>query len=132
MKDELFSPEMRRFIAHNIDSVATLEILALLYGVRDKEMSVERITTELRSSGPAVNVRAQQLTKQGILKTGTSPLSYRYQPNSEALHRLVEELTKLYSRYHVRVIDQIYNPGRSAAQELADAFRIKSGDDDNG
>lgn len=128
--DDIMSAEIRRFISRNIDSVAMLEILLFLHRKKEREWSVDQITNELRSSGPAVETRAQQLVKKGFLKPGASKLSYRYQPESEELARPVEKLAKLYSQYQLRVIDQIYSPAKTAAQELADAFRIKSEDND--
>lgn len=114
---DVLSPEIRKFISRNIDSVAMLEILLFFRKRREKEWTVDEVALELRSSAPAVETRAQQLLKKGFLKTGSRGSSYQYEAPSEELGRLAEKLTKLYSQFQMRVIEQIYSPQRSAAQD---------------
>lgn len=130
-KPDVLSPEIRTFISRTIDSVTTLELLLLLYRKQDREWTVDQATAELRSSPSAIEARLEQLQKRGLLVKGNPGFSYRYAPSSTVLNKSVELLSQIYSQYQIRIIDQIYSPQKKAAQEFADAFKLKR-EDDNG
>ncbi|MBD0319217.1 MAG: hypothetical protein ICV87_02720, partial [Gemmatimonadetes bacterium] len=51
--------------------------------------------------------------------------SYRYSPASAPLASQVDELAAAYVQNRVAVIQQIFQKPKSAAQAMADAFRIR-------
>jgi hypothetical protein len=126
---DVLGPEIRRFISSNVDSVATLEILLFFMKEREKEWTAKQVSTELRSSLPVIDMRINHLVGKGFLSKGTSNVSFKYEPGSGDIARLLEQLSRLYCQYKLRIIEQIYSP-RQAIQEFADAFKLKREDED--
>lgn len=117
------SDELLGFIQKELQSVEHLEILLLLRAERDRVWRDTEVYDVIRSSVPSVRERLQQLADAGFLSAGEGG-KYRYTPNSEQSRRLIDELAAAYRSSRVAVIDAIYQP-RTAASELAQAFRIK-------
>ena len=127
----ILSREIRSFISLYLDSVSALEILLLLRTNREREWTIDQISTELRSSSAGIEARALMLVKKGLLKTGTSSSVYQYRPRLEELDLIVLDLAQLYPKNKNRIIEQIYSPKKTAVQEFADAFKLKR-EDENG
>ena len=124
---DLLGPEIRKFLAKNIDSVAMLEVLLFLFKRKEAAWTAEQITHELRSSLPAVQLRLTRLIAFGLVRGAGS--AFEFDASSDDIARTVEKLHSLHQQYPMRVIEQIYSR-KSHAQILADAFRIKPGDED--
>lgn len=128
---EILSSEIRIFIAKYFDSVALLEVLLFFKNRQERAWTALEVNANLKSSPVAIEKRAKELVEKGFLEFHSSELGFQYKPITEDLRRLVETLSKLYSQYQVRIVDQIYNPNKRAMQEFAEAFKIKK-DDKNG
>jgi hypothetical protein len=132
MKDkDPISGELRKFISRHISSIEQLEILLHLFRNRDKSLSLEDITAALKSSSSSVASRTGSLVQSGLVKKESRPeLFLRYDASPRHGHELVERLAEAYSTYRLRIIDLIYQPRSNVVQSIADAFKLKSEDDD--
>lgn len=107
-----------------------LQILFFFRKRKGSEMTADFVSNELRSSSVAVETNAKLLVGRGFLKLGQAANSFQYVSLEGHAEVLVEKLEKLYSNYQVRVIEQIYSPKKTAVQDLADAFKIRTGGKD--
>ena len=69
----------------------------------------------------------ERLTAKGFLAVAGDPSRYRFQPQTQELKELVEELARLDTERPVTLINMIYNR-RKDIQAFADAFKIKKND----
>lgn len=124
--------EMRRFIAHHIESVEQLEILLLLHGQPGRDWSAEAVARELRIASESAGERMEDMVNDGLLKRRTgSPAEYRYAPDNMGLDDAVRSLEAAYTKRRVTVINLIYSKPIDKIRTFADAFRIRK-DDDHG
>jgi hypothetical protein len=128
--------ELQEFIASYIGSVEQLEILLLLHANPERSWSAKEISAQFRSNLDSVSARLQGLLNNG-LATRTDDgkgAVFKYHSPSESMHQRVQELSASYVQKRSTIINMIYT-GKSragasvAVQSLADAFRIKQGDD---
>jgi hypothetical protein len=124
--------EVRRFIAHHIDSVEQLEILLLLHQQPGRAWSSEAVARELRIPSKSAGERLEDMVHDGPLsRQGVSPEEYRYGPESMKLDDAVRGLATRYATHRVSVINLIYSKPIDKIRTFADAFRLRK-DDDNG
>jgi DNA-binding Lrp family transcriptional regulator len=124
--------EVRRFIAHHIDSVEQLEILLLLYREPGRAWSPEAVARELRIASESAGERLEDMVSDGLLKRhGAGPDEYRYDPKDMKLDDAVRGLAATYAKRRVTVINLIYSKPIDKILTFADAFRLKK-EDDNG
>jgi hypothetical protein len=123
--EELPAP-VRQLISRFIRSVEELEILLLLRERPEMEWSVHKTYEVILSTEASVERWLEELVREGLVATDrTTPPVYRYAPSPE----IAEQLTMLAQWYRtssVRVIEAIYRPRLDAAQEFADAFKLKT------
>ena len=117
---------VRRFVVEHIDSAELLEILLHLYRHPEQRFTAEVLSPVVYTVPAAALVRLEQLVARGFADSdgGANP-SYRYRPASPLLGRQVDELAAAYAANRVAVIQMIFQAPKSAAQAMADAFRIR-------
>ena len=118
--------EVRRFIAEHIDSAETLEILLFLHRNPGESYTAEALSPAVYTVPAAALLRLESLVAQGFASsTGAGNPAYRYAPATPELERQVQELANAYRNNRVTVIQTIFETPRSAAQAMADAFRLR-------
>jgi hypothetical protein len=124
--------EVRRFIAHHIDSVEQLEILLLLHEQPGRDWSAEAVARELRIASESAGERLEDMVSDGLLKRREeSPAEYRYAPDNMKLDDAVRGVAAGYAKRRVTVINLIYSKPIDKIRTFADAFRLRK-DDDHG
>lgn len=117
---------VRRFVVEHIDSAELLEILLHLHRNADQRFTAEVLSPVVYTVPAAALVRLEELVARGFARSdgGANP-SYRYAPTSPLLAQQVDELAAAYTANRVAVIQLIFQKPKSAAQAMADAFRIR-------
>jgi DNA-binding Lrp family transcriptional regulator len=124
--------EVRRFIAHHIESVEQVEILLLLYQHSERAWSAEAVARELRIAPRSAGERMEGMMRSGLLsRQGVSPEEYRYAPRDTKLEEGVRGLSAEYALRRVTIVNFIYSKPIDKIRTFADAFRLKK-DDDHG
>jgi hypothetical protein len=108
-----------------VTSVWTLELLLFLKQHETTVWSVDQLVRELRGSRPLVVDLALALHRSGLVEQVGE--SYRYQPRSDDLRSLVEQLERLSVERPLAVRSAILAAPHDKVQVFADAFRIKKG-----
>jgi hypothetical protein len=123
------SESVRRFVAEHIDSAESLEILLYLHRNRDQSHTAETLGPAVYTVPAAALLRLEALTRAGFAASdGAADPAYRYAPATPLLGQQVDALAAAYSTDRVGVIQTIFERPRSAAQSLADAFRLRRND----
>jgi hypothetical protein len=122
MPDESLPLPVVDFLARHIATVEELEILVLLAGEDAKSWSPEGIYQIVKSSRQSVERVLEKFAAAGFL---TASLDAGYGLSPQADTTVVRELCRCYRHMPVRVIQAIYERPRDAAQEFADAFKLK-------
>jgi hypothetical protein len=122
MPGEPLPPEIRQFLARHIASVEELEILLLLHRETAASWTAESVYQVIKSSRPSVQHGLDKFTAAGLL--AAAPPDYVCQ--SSAATPVIAALARSYREMPVRVVEAIYQrPRDSAAQDFADAFKLK-------
>ena len=117
---------VQQFLRANIQSIAQLELLLLLYSDRTKAWSVANAAKNQYTAANMTQSGSETLRSSGlvgIVEEGET--LYQYQPTSEKLDQLVGELAQLYSERRVSIVNAIYSSPLDSLQSFADAFRIR-------
>lgn len=124
--DYTLPERVRRLIAEHIDSAESLEILLFLHRNQATSYTAEVLSPEVYTVPAAALLRLEGLVARGFVTSdrAANP-SYRYAPSSPDLAGQVDELAAAYQANRVAVIQTIFQQPRSAAQSLADAFRLR-------
>ena len=126
MAAEDLSAAVMGFLRDHIQSVAQLEILALVQTSPDREWTAREIDAALSSNEKAVAHWLAHFARDGLLaeeSRGKDPV-YRYQPRSEAQRSAAVECVQAFRTKPVLVIETIFKQDR-LAQSFANAFRIR-------
>jgi len=121
MTDELIAPEVQAFVLENIDSVAELEALLLLYKYADQDWSAATAARRLYIGEAAAAQVLARLAARGLCAGGAAGYRFRADPS---LLALVEGLTLAYGRYLIAVTNLIHDKP-SRIQKFADAFKFR-------
>jgi hypothetical protein len=126
VSERVFSEELERFIAAEINSLEQLEILLLLSGNPHKWWSAEGVYDVIKSSVQSVRDRLEEMTHRGMLrKEVESEVRYQFAPASDDLWKVTSELRDAYKERSVKVVQAIYSKPPDAVQEFARAFRLR-------
>jgi hypothetical protein len=117
---------VKAFIADHIHSLGQLEILLLLQRNPSKEFDAAEVAGELRIERSWASPRLADLKTRGILISNSAAQpKYRYEPNSPALLRTIDELASIYLSHRVSITTLIFAKPPEALRSFADAFRIR-------
>ena len=126
MTDDGIPPEVKTFLADNIDSVVQLEALLLLHAKPEQSFTPAELAKELRIDAAWAEPNLKQLCARHILACNeTSGARYHYSPGTEELKRTIGALDDCYATRRVSVIALIFSKPPSPLQHFADAFRIR-------
>lgn len=126
MSERVFSEELERFIATEINSLEQLEILLLLSGNPHKWWTATGVYEVIKSSVQSVQDRLNAMSDRGLLTQEVeNEIRYRFAPKSEEIWRITSELRDSYKERPVKVVQAIYNKPPDAVQEFARAFRLR-------
>ena len=114
--------DVQALIASSIDSVEQLEVLLLLHGSGGREWRAADVSGALSTTEPSAARCLASLAQSGLLRADDE--IYRYEPRPE-LRPPVDALSRIYSRYRVRIIQLIFSAPTGNVQSFADAFRIR-------
>jgi hypothetical protein len=117
---------VQRFIGEHIDSAELLEILLYLHRNPGQSYTAEALSPAVYTVPAAALLRLEELVASGFAASdGTGNPAYRYAPSSAALAARVDELAHAYASSRIGVIQSIFQKPKSAAQSMADAFRLR-------
>ena len=122
MSDQPLPAELREFLTEHIDSIAQLEALLLLRDGPDVAWDAQSTAKRLYIGEQEALEALAQLAAHGLIARGAS--SYKFDPQSEELSRMVDLLADYYRRYLIPITNLIHaKPHR--IQQFADAFKLR-------
>lgn len=126
MSERIFSEDLEKFIAAEINSLEQLEILLLLSGNPHKWWTANGVYDVIKSSVQSVQDRLDEMVHRGMLRKETdSEVRYQFGPTNEDVWRITSELRDAYKERSVKVVQAIYSKPPDAVQEFARAFRLR-------
>ena len=126
---ELISPDVRRFVAESIGSVAQLELLLILHRDPAVEWTAESAGREMRFPVDWVGAQLVGFDRAGLVgSSGSEQRTYRYGPRP-GVGRIVDELAETFSRRPIAVTSLIYARAADDARCFSDAFRLGRDDE---
>jgi hypothetical protein len=126
VNEKVFSEELEKFIAAEINSLEQLEILLLLSGNPHKWWTAAGVYEVIKSSVQSVQDRLDEMVQRGILrKESDNDVRYQFAPANEAIWNITSELRDAYKERSVKVVQAIYSKPPDAVQEFARAFRVR-------
>jgi hypothetical protein len=128
-------PDVQQLIDEHISSLEQLEILLLLqrnkgrdWSAEERDWSAEEIARELRITSASTARRLLDLERRGFLKGEAG--RYQYQPDGLDRDGALEELSRLYPEWRVRIIGRIFSKPMDNIRTFADAFRLRKDKND--
>lgn len=126
VSEKVFSDQLEKFIAAEINSLEQLEILLLLSGNPHKWWTATGVYEVIKSSVHSVRERLNEMADRGLLTKETdSEVRYQFSPKNEQFWNITSELRDAYKERSVKVVQAIYNKPPDAVQEFARAFRLR-------
>ena len=126
MADDLIPKRVREFIAENIDSVAELEALMLMYRHPESSWSADSLAQRLYTSLEQTEEVFGKLCALGLADTDAGkPATCSYRPSSPGLDDTVRAVADIYAKYLVPVTNLIHSKPQTKVQQFADAFKLK-------
>ena len=118
---------VRRFIEERIESVGLLDVLLLLHAEPHRSWTPAQLSREVRSERHWAEVHLEYLRSQALLATTQGPdgRSYRYDPFSRELDRVVGELSEAFRRQPVSVIKLIFQQPPAERLGALEASRLR-------
>ena len=118
------SNELNDFIRTTIRSVWALELLLLISREREQAWRAVDLNRELRGSLGLVSDILSQFAAAGLVAEKGDG-SFRYEPRSSDLDKLVRQLEAAYAARPLAVVRAIVAAPNEKIQTLADAFKVK-------
>jgi hypothetical protein len=117
---------IHQFLKANIQSIAQLELLLLLYRDRHNAWTVADAAKNQYTAVNMTQAALESLRASGLVAVveGEVP-RYQYAPASANLDQLVGELGQFYIDRRVSIVNAIYCRPLDTLQSFADAFRIR-------
>ncbi|MDY7230178.1 hypothetical protein [Hyalangium rubrum] len=126
MTEAALTQRVQRFLMTHIDSIEKLEVLLLLRNVTEREWTASAVALELRITEASAALRLEDLAGSRLLvRSGDSPVAYRYSPASSDDVRSIAELATAYSERRVSIITFIFSRPQARVQGFADAFLLR-------
>lgn len=116
--------DIRRFILTCIPSVPYLEAMLLLRNEAASAWNGKALAQRLYVGEKAAHALLAELHEAGILQSGEPDSAiYRYNPTSDELRQMIDQLADTYSRHLVEVTNLIHSKTGKKAQQFANAFK---------
>jgi hypothetical protein len=120
-----FPPELKQFIAQNVESLAQLETLLLFHRDPQREWSSAELARELYISTDMCEGIVADLERGRLAGRSESGDRHRFHVDDATVQRLVDQLAQYYRERRVAVITELYSKSTSKVQTFADAFRLR-------
>lgn len=120
--EAVLSQEVQQFLLKHIDSVAELEGLLLMRREPDERWTVPLLARRLYVSDSSAAEVVAALQRQQLVSEDNG--LFRYSPPAH-LKDLIDRVEAEYSRCLIPITNLLHNKRSSAAQQFADAFRIR-------
>jgi hypothetical protein len=120
-----FPPDIKQFIADNIDSIAQLELLLLLRSQPAKSWTADEAASALYAAPDVIALQLADLQSKHLLAAGSQESSVAYRPQTGELAHLVDRLAELYRDRRVAVVSAVYSKPVDKIRSFADAFRLR-------
>lgn len=125
LEDSGISAELKRFILNNIDSIELLEVLLLLRKDSKRSWTAAEVSSELRTDPKSAQRRLNYLSMKNLAVVEGSVGSFRYQPITEELSKMVFQLDSAYRERKFSVINLIFSKPIDRIHVFADAFDFR-------
>ncbi|WP_428303936.1 hypothetical protein [Lacipirellula sp.] len=116
---------VRRFLAHQIESVAQLETLLLLRRDSHRLWNAQELAQGLYLSENMCQAMLDDLERRKFLVRASDSNSVRYECADLKADSMIALLEDLYRERRVAVISEIHSTPISKVQTFADAFRLR-------
>jgi hypothetical protein len=118
--------EVRQFVAEYIHAPEQLDILLLLHGHPDRQMTAAEISRAVFTVPAAATMRLEGMVASGLLVSGGgADPRYGFNPSSPGLRARVDELATAYRANRVAVIGLVFQRPPDPLKSFSDAFRIR-------
>jgi hypothetical protein len=126
MTEDVIPAELRRFILTSITSVPYLEAMLLLRAESEQEWTNVSLAKRLYLGENNAAELLAELQAAGVIALATvEPAAYKYQPHSEALRAMIDQVDNVYARHLVPVTQLIHSKAGKQSQHFADAFKLR-------
>lgn len=126
MYRDVIPDTIRRFILTSIISVPYLEAMLLLRSAPAQWWDGKKVAQRLYMPEKAAEALLDELHAAGVLAvTDGEPRSYRYNPTTDDLRQIIDELADTYAKHLVEVTHLIHSKTSKKAQQFADAFKLR-------
>jgi hypothetical protein len=120
-----FPPELKQFIAQNVESLAQLETLLVLHKDPQRERTVAELAREVYISTDMCEGIVADLERRRLAVRTAGGDRYRFHADDAAAQQLVDQLAQYYRERRVAVITELYSKPTKKVQTFADAFRLR-------
>jgi hypothetical protein len=120
-----FPLELRQFIAQNVESLAQMETLLLLFREPQREWTTADLARELYISSDMCEGIVVDLERRRLAARTEGGDRWSASGGDADAHRRVEQLARYYRERRVAVITEIYSNPVKKVQTFADAFRLR-------
>ena len=130
MSEFNLGPEVRRLVASHLASMDHVEVLILLYRSAPAALPLGEIVSRTARPLPLIENALRDLTTGGLVADKSQTDSERlfaYEPQSDSLRGVVDELVAMYNERPVTLVRAIYDRPAQPVISFADAFRIRGG-----
>ena len=126
MAEDPIPERVKEFISENIDSIAELEALMLMFRNPAVGWSAASLAERLYSSPDQAEEAIAKLHALGLSDVkAKDPDTYHYRPLTPELGTMVEQIAETYSKYLVPVTNLIHSKPQTKVQQFADAFKLR-------
>lgn len=125
MKCTPISDDIRRYILINIPSIPYLEAILLLKADSEHHWSINEVAKRLFINDKDAADLLVQLQNAGIIiPANQEPLLYQFQPQTDELKKIIDDLAKTYAANLIEVTNLIHSNSNTnkKAQKFANAF----------
>jgi len=116
---------VRRFLEENIDTVAQLETLLMMYEKLDRDWLITDVASRNYITEQRATETLSALQRRGLVTAEESPPRFRYKPVNDEVRALVAELALCYQRKLSAVTELIHAKPSASIKEFARAFDLK-------
>jgi hypothetical protein len=121
---ELTGP-VRDLIARSIDSVESIELLALLHRSADTFWAPEAAAQRLGIGPDIARKKLNALADSALLSRASGTGAFRYAPSEASVRSAVDDLVEAYVKYRIGVVNTIYAANLDRLKAFTDAFKLK-------
>ena len=116
---------VRRFLEENIDTVAQLETLLMMFGKPDRDWLVADLASHNYITDQRAADTLHALQRRGLVIAEESARRFRFNPASDDVRLLVAELSICYQRMLSAITEFIHAKPSASIAEFARAFDLK-------